>query len=190
METLASILCLIQSLYIFTTKDLTIYSFDWRSDGFFITALLLNLITVVVVFSLFILHKCYWEKAYNRPRDTSGKVQVLKKVHWRNPECDKYFYNEIKKGKITVLWSIINTYNIVLLSVKYQIIKITFYCWIFVPAKSTTKTSHSILMISLQNYENFSRFISLESLLVRWAIENLELSLKESFLPLSLYWID
>jgi hypothetical protein len=103
IETLASILCLIQSLYTWTTQDLTVYSFDWKSDGFFITALILNLINVVVVFSLFILHKCYWEKAYNKPRDSAGKAQVLKKVQWRNTECDKYFYNEIKSGKITVL---------------------------------------------------------------------------------------
>ncbi len=103
METVASVLCLIQSLYVFTTQDLTTYSFVWNQDGFFITALIINLITVVAVFFLFILHKCHWEKAYVRPRDSTGKVQVFQKIHWKNAECDKYFYNEIKSGRINVM---------------------------------------------------------------------------------------
>lgn len=93
METVASVLCLIQSLYIYTAKDLSVYKFIWSEDGFFITALIINLLTVVTVFFIFILHKCHWEKAYVRPRDSAGKAQVLKKVHWKNPECDNYFYN-------------------------------------------------------------------------------------------------
>jgi hypothetical protein len=59
METAASVLCLIQSMSI---KDIdpTLFKFDWSSDGYFIAALILNLINVVTVLLLFMIHKFYW----------------------------------------------------------------------------------------------------------------------------------
>ena len=68
LETLTTILCLIDSLNISFKNDPN-YVFVWNEDGWFITALIVNLISVFSVFLLFVLHKLYWESAYKAPRD-------------------------------------------------------------------------------------------------------------------------
>lgn len=70
METVASILCLIQSLSLTLNKtDATTYEFVWSTDGYFMSAFIINLLNVAVVFTLFIIHKCFWEKVYIKNRD-------------------------------------------------------------------------------------------------------------------------
>lgn len=85
IETIASILCLIQSLLY---KDETA-DYVWQEDGFFIVALVLNLLTVFIVFLLFIIHKCFWETVYASESNHSKKERILIRKHWGNKECDQ-----------------------------------------------------------------------------------------------------
>lgn len=94
---------MIQSLSLTLYSDLTIYKFDWKEDGYFITSLIINLLTVAIVIALFIIHKFYWEKIYTQRQSNEGKVGILKKIHWGNEECDLQFAEHFKNGKISVL---------------------------------------------------------------------------------------
>ena len=55
------------------------------------SAFIINLLNVAVVIALFVIHKCFWENVYLRSRNDEGKMQVLKKQFWSNPECDRVF---------------------------------------------------------------------------------------------------
>ena len=76
IETAANILCLVQSVTIRNEDNLT-YQIVWNEDAFFITAVILNLITVVVVLLLFILHKCWWERIYTRAASQHNMKKLL-----------------------------------------------------------------------------------------------------------------
>lgn len=84
MGTLATILCMIDSVIIWKNEDPTTYVFDWSTDGWFIASLIINLLSVFVVVLLFILHKFYWERVYIGIRDANRKEKVLVKQLWRN----------------------------------------------------------------------------------------------------------
>ena len=104
MLTLTTVLCLIDSVIIFTTEsDITAYKFNWREDGWFIAAMIINIICVFIVFVMFVIHKLFWEKVYTRPRGLHKKEKVLHKEHWYNSECDGCFEPYIKSGKIKVI---------------------------------------------------------------------------------------
>jgi hypothetical protein len=49
-------LCLIQS---YLGRDIT-EPYDWTTDGFFLAALTLNLLTVFIVLLMFVVYKCCW----------------------------------------------------------------------------------------------------------------------------------
>ncbi len=69
-------------------EDNAIYSMNWQEDGFFIVALLINLLSVLIVIVLYILHRCWWENVYNKQREVKISSKLIKD-HWENKECDE-----------------------------------------------------------------------------------------------------
>jgi hypothetical protein len=101
MLTLTTIFCMIDSLVITQTQDPTTYQFDWRTDGWFISALIINLLSFFIVVLLFLIHKCYWEKAYTEIRVSDKKKNPMKL--WRNKKCDDYFYSFFTAGRLKMI---------------------------------------------------------------------------------------
>jgi len=75
----------------------------WKEDGWFLAALIVNLINVFSVLLLFVLHKLYWERAYKAPREENIRDKVFMKKNWYNHDCDHYFSEYIKSGKVKVI---------------------------------------------------------------------------------------
>jgi len=69
---LATVLCLIQSLVI-RFEDNATYNLTWDSDPFFIASLILNLTTVFIVITLYIIHKLWWEQIYVKSNNDGKK---------------------------------------------------------------------------------------------------------------------
>lgn len=69
-------------------EDNAIYSMNWQENGFFIVALLINILSVLIVIVLYILHRCWWENVYNKQREVKISSKLIKD-HWENKECDE-----------------------------------------------------------------------------------------------------
>lgn len=89
LEVFASVLCLIQS---FLGRDYT-DEYDWSTDPFYIATIALNLLTIFVELTLFIVHKAYWERKYLQ--EGAEKYNGLRRAEWSNPKCDKIFKQRI-----------------------------------------------------------------------------------------------
>lgn len=83
--------------------DPNTYVFNYKTNGFFIVALILNLLALGMVIMLLITHKCYWEPTYLTEPDGGKKDNVLKKASWSNKDCDKYFEKMIRDKRITIV---------------------------------------------------------------------------------------
>lgn len=70
-------LTLIDAVAIRKEDNLT-YDIVWNENGYFILALIINLITVVVVGVLFLMHKFWWEKIYTKERDVKITVKLIR----------------------------------------------------------------------------------------------------------------
>ena len=80
MEVLTTILTMIDSLITARTQTIN-YVFDYTSDGWFWSTVAINLITVIIVVTLFIIHKVWWENVYLddehiKKKDTKGSKKL------------------------------------------------------------------------------------------------------------------
>ena len=65
-------LVVIDSIIVFRQSDPN-YLFDWRTDGWFIATIIINMIVVFIILVMFILHKVFWERIYTKPINIGKK---------------------------------------------------------------------------------------------------------------------
>lgn len=83
LNILTTIFTMIDSVITARTKDAA-YVFEWQSNGWFWTTVVLNLISVVVIIVLFIVHKVFWERVYTSTEKVKKKQKNLPKKQWYN----------------------------------------------------------------------------------------------------------
>jgi uncharacterized integral membrane protein len=87
---LASItLLLVES---FIVRNEVEYEFKWEESNLFLISLALNALTFGIIFMLFVIHKCFWERKYTKELiKVNKKYKTFVRKIWRNRECDNEF---------------------------------------------------------------------------------------------------
>lgn len=89
LETFTCLLALLD-MYLIRGNDPTTYVYDWTADGIFLTALIINLFTVLAVGLAFFIHKVHWEPNYNTIIEGAKNKEFIKET-WGNYICDEEF---------------------------------------------------------------------------------------------------
>lgn len=72
--------------------DASGFKFAWSDSILFLVALGLNAATFTMVIGLLIVHKCYWERKYQKVKIAMNKkYNKFTKKLWSNKECDLHF---------------------------------------------------------------------------------------------------
>ena len=100
LQILTTILTMVDSLITARTKDVG-YIFEWQTNGWFWTTVVISSLVVVTVVVLFIVHKLVWEPVYLS--EDKEKKKTLSKKLWYNRKCDKEFIDSWKAQAITVV---------------------------------------------------------------------------------------
>ena len=90
LEIMSTVFTTIDSLYTAQTQPVT-YKVVWNENAWFIITLVVNLAIVVLVLTMFVLHKLWWERVYSAPISEEGKDKGFIRKNWYNMACDMEF---------------------------------------------------------------------------------------------------
>lgn len=103
IQIIVSLLCFFYSLNVNGVED---YTFAWDSDAAFLVCLSLTLLNMFTVVSMFLIHKIFWERYYNKLPKGSAKYMNSKTLNtddneeWWNKECNDEFEYSINSGVV------------------------------------------------------------------------------------------
>ena len=99
MQLASTILLLVESFHVKETENSN-FKFVWSESILFLVALILNAATFAIVIGLLIVHKCFWERKYQKVKITMNKKTKFTRKNWFNKECDLYFSKFTQTNKI------------------------------------------------------------------------------------------
>lgn len=68
VEVAMTFFTIFDAIFTFKNEPAT-FVFDWKANGWYLTTLIIDIISVAVVLGLFVVHKVYWERTYIAPKE-------------------------------------------------------------------------------------------------------------------------